>query len=736
MKQILMLGIIAILVFSACVPPTGFSGDGAASAALPDGYPENEKDLIDLLYAGKTAYVTTTITIKNDLIINDGDIVVTTAAAIGKMAAAPIGVGNLIIQASVTLQKGAGLTVKGDGEVLVEQELAVMDAATVCVGDTASPAAGKGRLHIAANARLNVSGDSALTVTKASRIVLAETSSQLNVQGGLNIVGASAADTMIGDSAGAIIVVPAGGAVNIDTEKLKVGAEVDGSGGISNPDTEATDKAKAQAQPIVAAAPPVLSGVLVTYDTAVTAAFTFNKAVTHSSAAIGSSGAGITPPGGGGTTLTYTVNPAAAALTMDGRVYTLSITAAGDNGKMAAATAQFRAVNGKFTRATAGGPFTVNSYTPAGSVPAVVSLKHSTNQDKLYVVEDAAIVNIFDSVYTPNAGNADVLALFHITIGANVSGSGDKIGIMGTTVPAVTIHIGKPDAGNSALPDFEIPPAGLGNGNSDYTGAILQVNNGAYLNIASDQTWAGAFPSSGSYSAGTQGKLKNGSVYVMAGGKARDGAYKAWPLGEGSVFTVYKGGYLAVGPGTREGIAAAPAGDDSAIGKPVADYYGGWLIGGKVVFDGGATESIQNEHIIVTNNSVLLAGRARVLQQTNIMYDLWLTAGSILTVESQLAFLHGANDNTTVPKAIYGQPQTSGGLGNGNPSEARAASKVIVSAGGSIVSQDTSTNIFGASSGQSISASTTWTATGSTSKGLGPITNYGTFYSSWTMGNP
>jgi hypothetical protein len=169
---------------------------------------------------------------------------------------------------------------------------------------------------------------------------------------------------------------------------------------------------------------------------------------------------------------------------------------------------------------------------------------------------------------------------------------------------------------------------------------------------------------------------------------------------------------------------------------PFADYYCGWLIGGKVVFDGGGSESIQNEHIIVTNSSVLLAGRARVLQQTNIMYDLWLTAGSILTVESQFAFLHSANDNTNVPKAIYGQPQTSGGLGNGNPSEARPASKVIVSASGSIVSQDTSTNIFGGSTGQSISASTTWIATVSTNKGSGPITNYGTFYSSWTKGNP
>jgi hypothetical protein len=442
-----------------------------------------------------------------------------------------------------------------------------------------------------------------------------------------------------------------------------------------------------------------------------------------------------------------------------GVAYTLTVTAtSADNVASAAVSHRFIAVDDLFERPLSGtASYTIDSWSAVsaidgsdgGGVAALTADPAEDGEDATgesetvwYYVSDSGLNNIFDSVYTPNRNVEGAVALFHIVLAADSDDDAavDVIEVKGADVPKrssdgdgfVYIEIGKNDGTVNNLPDFIIPPGGLGasageNDSVSYKGTILRVNKGAYLNIDSDQTLENAFTDA-AFSAGTAGKFKDGSVYIMAGGKVRDSAYKAWPLGEGSVFTVYKGGYLAVGQGVNTGEAT---GDDFEKAN-----YGGWLIGGgtddgKVVF-GGANESIVNPCIVVTNTSVVLKGVATVRADISLMYDLWLTAGSQLTVASDatLTFIQGSNDNTNIAKAIYGQPGTDAGVGDNSDTTGLRASEVIVS--GTIQSSDTSTNIFGDSTGQSIS-NATYTATGTTEVTISaPIPDYGTFYSSWT----
>jgi uncharacterized repeat protein (TIGR02543 family) len=368
---------------------------------------------------------------------------------------------------------------------------------------------------------------------------------------------------------------------------------------------------------------------------------------------------------------------------------------------------------------------------------ALLKTTDGTPVDTAYLVTDEPVKNIFKAVYEPNKSLDGAVGLFHITLGAE-DANADIIELKGENVPTGNINIGLPPEGttlvdNSSLPDFIIKPGALGDGNNE-KGSILVVNNGAYLDIKSDQTVAHAF--SGQGTTPTPGKLKSGSVYVMAGGKVRDSAYKAWPLGDGSVFTVYAGGSLAVGPGKRDGTFADARLEDGDYKNRMESYYTGWLIGtsensGKVTFDNTRDEGISDPCIVVTNTSVILKGSATVNTNISLMYDLWLTVGAKLTVTSDMTvtFIHGQYDNQGTPKAIYGQPGAVGGDGDGHDTTTLGPSKVIVN--GTIISEDSSTSLFGESTGQDIS-SKTYTATNTGTKvESAPVPGYGDFYPSW-----
>ncbi|MDR1559690.1 MAG: hypothetical protein LBS84_08355, partial [Clostridiales bacterium] len=417
--------------------------------------------------------------------------------------------------------------------------------------------------------------------------------------------------------------------------------------------------------------------------------------------------------------------------TVSGKKFKISGTAknAKDLSADAEFSGEFYAVDGVFARPDEPAIYSVLEWEADENI---VKLNDGRSDKWYFVPANENFRGIFDAIWTPNKDNKKAIALFHVKFGETKED--DKIEIKGTDVPKsenvtepVTIHIGDPDKNNNSLPDFVIPEGGLGDGTDTYLGTILQINNGAYLNIASDQSVDNAFNLV--YSPGTVGKFRSGSVYVMSGGKVRDSAYKAWPLGEGSVFTIYKGAYMAVGPGDRNGNAP--------VGDPVAQqHYNGWLIGenGKVEF-GGANEDIDEPCVVVTNESVALKGTAIVKKNVSLMYDLWLTSGSKLTVDSgaTLTFINGTNDNTGTAKAIYGQPVTSGGFGAGEVTKSRPASEVVVD--GTIESQDTATNIFGGSSGQNITSGT-WRSTNTETAGTGPVNNWGEYYKVWSEHTP
>jgi hypothetical protein len=318
------------------------------------------------------------------------------------------------------------------------------------------------------------------------------------------------------------------------------------------------------------------------------------------------------------------------------------------------------AVSGEFTRASTNGTYTVSYFDANGAVALTASL--STTY--YYVAKDSDLYKIFDAVYTPNkdvtiTGTATAASLFHVTIGA--AATGDVIELKGTTVPTGTtgalkeIQVGLPNENNSTLPDFVIPPGGLGDGSTTYSYTRIVVNNGAYLNINSDQAYAQVF--SGGGGTPTAGNFNSGNITVMAGGKLRDSAYKMWPLGNGSTISVLEGGFLAVGPGDSAGNWA----DSAVTGESATQasaWYDGWLIGdsnAKIHLGGVTTESFV-EAIEVRDGYVLVNGYATVKQDISLMYDVLLTRGSQVVIESGTAvtMLPGKAGSATYD--FYGQP--------------------------------------------------------------------------------
>jgi uncharacterized repeat protein (TIGR02543 family) len=122
----------------------------------------------------------------------------------------------------------------------------------------------------------------------------------------------------------------------------------------------------------------------------------------------------------------------------------------------------------------------------------------------------------------------------------------------GNATKKLVVDLGIPNQENKGIADFETgiaTDAELGTVSGNYENTVIAVNSGAYLNIDSEQeSTVGEL--------GKNAKFLNGQVRVLEGGKARDSAYKGWPLSnntDGSSINVEWGGYLAVWPGDHDG---------------------------------------------------------------------------------------------------------------------------------------------------------------------------------------
>ncbi|MDR2044573.1 MAG: hypothetical protein LBQ15_09460 [Clostridium sp.] len=478
----------------------------------------------------------------------------------------------------------------------------------------------------------------------------------------------------------------------------------------------------------------------ITYgESSVSATFLYDRPVEFVSAAL--TGTGNQPVGG--ITPEIAAEPRKITVTVPkshgtgspltpGAGYQIQVkTRAAGGGPEVSSKTPFTAITGLFRRPESGSViYTVQSFDTVTGVAQLIS----DDSSRWYAVpKTEAAYGIFDAVYTPNRDVTGAAALFHVTVGTE--SKNDSIALQGTNVPTaqngskVYIQVGKPGvdnaAGNARLPGFTIPAGGLGSDGGDYKGTWIVVNSGAYLDIVSDQTWDNAFGQT--FSAGTAGKFKNGTVMAAPGGSIRDSAYKAWPLGEGSIITVSAGGKLAVGPGTREGTWADSRLTNGAA-ETASSYYSGWLIGGKITFDG--SEATAGHYIDVAAAGVLLNGAATVNSSVSLMYDVYLTAGSSVTIAqgATLAFLSGTNDNQgSFEGRFYGQPGLTGGKGQGGDTQ-KPASAVTVN--GNIVPKNNQ-HPFGCNQ-DSCTIAGTWTANHTTKKESPAFSDRGDFYSSWT----
>ena len=444
-------------------------------------------------------------------------------------------------------------------------------------------------------------------------------------------------------------------------------------------------------------APSLLYGPAVSYDPgafAPSVTFVFDKAVNGTAA-------GWEITGDGTATLTAKPAPETIAAFTPGVLETFTLTAANiiDETKALAVTAQVMPVSGVFARPEGDGEavYTVTWYDDNGATN-IVSLLTDEDQNpdtpdapKGFLVEDADLRNIFNAVYTPNApGSTDgiepgklaaayteavsgaVLRLFKITVGSTAAD--DRIEIGGEVLPGaaaqpavdkyhpVVIDVGLPGTPNSGLPVFYIHDRGLGTGGADYVHIRLRVNQGANLVIEADNDAEHASPDG----ACPYGNLTGGTVEVMGGGALRNGAYRGFPLGQGSVIIARLGSRFATGPESpdppdpgRLGYDAAwlagPIGENAALNWDAGDQNGSFIEirdGGTLAFDANLT-----------------------LQKSLVLrYDVWFVNSPTLTIDAAAGLV--AEDSTY---KLYGTFFQTGGQ---NP--ARPAAKIVVMAGGAI----------------------------------------------------
>ena len=432
-------------------------------------------------------------------------------------------------------------------------------------------------------------------------------------------------------------------------------------------------------------APSLLSGPDVSYDPdtrAPSVTFVFDKAVNGTAADWEITGDG---------TATLTAKPAPETVLTPGVLETFTLTAANilDETKTLAVTAQIMPVSGVFARPEGDGEavYTVTWYDDNGAAALLVG------GDTLngFLVEDADLRNIFNAVYAPNAtGSTDsiepgklaaayteavsgaVLRLFKITVGSTAAD--DRIEIGGEVLPGaaaqpavdkyhpVVIDVGLPGTPNSGLPVFYIHDRGLGTGGADYVHIRLRVNQGASLVIEADNDAEHASPDG----ACPYGNLTGGTVEVMGGGALRNGAYRGFPLGQGSVIIARLGSRFATGPESpdppdpgRLGYDAAwlagPIGEDAALNWDAGDQNGSYIEirdGGTLAFDANLT----------LRKSLVLR------------YDVWFVNSPTLTIDAAAGLV--AEDGAY---KLYGTFFQTGGQ---NP--ARPAAKIAVMAGGAI----------------------------------------------------
>ncbi|MDR1328072.1 MAG: S-layer homology domain-containing protein [Oscillospiraceae bacterium] len=370
-------------------------------------------------------------------------------------------------------------------------------------------------------------------------------------------------------------------------------------------------------------------------------------------------------------------------------------------------TATFTVVEKEFARPTG----TEETYKVAAlKADGAVKLQSGTNftdSTWYYAATGSDVYKIFDAIYTPNKDLTGAVELFHITLGAN--STNDKIEVKGTTIPQGTqgsikeIQIGIPGADNS-LPDFIIPPGALGASSATYSYTRLVVNNGVYLNIDSDQkidTLGSATPTAGNFIAG--------NITVKSGGKLRDGAYSDWPLGDNSTLAIEAGGYLAVGPGNKDGQYQQRS-NTSVSSDPFEHGMNGWLIGPKDDDDTlsrvqlGKTDYASSQIWVAKDWVYLTDGSyAKVAQYANVYpYNILVGQGSIVEIAAELDTLQGSTQ-----AKFYGSPNT---VPSATPEPAKfAGGTVIIATGGTV-----SGVALGQSSGNITSAAIYYCASGAT----------------------
>jgi hypothetical protein len=302
----------------------------------------------------------------------------------------------------------------------------------------------------------------------------------------------------------------------------------------------------------------------------------------------------------GNETAELTATPAPETELTPGVLCTFKLTAANvlDETKTVAVGANVMPVSGPFVRPDAGeAVYTVFWYDGASGAAGLLSGTGGDEPDWFFV-EEEALRNMFNAVYAPNApGTADsiepgkqaaaytpeisetVLSLFNITVGSTDAGDRVEIGgadLLAASAPVideyhpVVIDIGIPGTSNGGLPAFHVRAGALGTAEVHYGHIRLRVNQGAGLVIEADNT---------GYSEGItdwacpHGNLQGGTVEVAGGGWLRNGAYRGFPLGKGSIIIARLGSRLATGP--ESSFSPSAPGYDAELDA----HYAGWLIG-------------------------------------------------------------------------------------------------------------------------------------------------------------
>jgi hypothetical protein len=285
------------------------------------------------------------------------------------------------------------------------------------------------------------------------------------------------------------------------------------------------------------------------------------------------------------------------------------------------------------------------------------------------------------------------------------------------------IQLGLPGEDNAALPGFVIKPGGLGDGSSTYSGTRIVVNNGAYLDIDSDQkldTLTSAMP--------TAGKFKVGNVTVKSGGKLRDGAYSDWPLGDGSTFAIEAGGYLAVGPGDRSGQYIQRV-SNAVSNDPFASGFDGWLIGPSGDINSriqlGGTDYASSQIWVAKGWVYLYDGSyAKVASYANIYpYNVLVGQGSIVEIAAELE----TSEDTTQAK-FYGSPAA---VSSATPEPATFQGGTVKITGSGTVSGVA----LGLSGSSDITSGTYFCSSGGSSGAVGttPWTSANNFVCNWAV---